>query len=62
MFKGGVQGIHVEGGKVYATDVAGCRLQVFDEAKLLTARQHRQRARPARCWRTWAAADRAPTR
>jgi sugar lactone lactonase YvrE len=37
MFKGGVQGIHVENGKVYATDVAGCRLQVFDEAKLLSA-------------------------
>ncbi|HET7428103.1 MAG TPA: SMP-30/gluconolactonase/LRE family protein [Gaiellales bacterium] len=37
MFKGGVQGVHVENGKVYATDVAGCRLQVFDEAKLLTA-------------------------
>jgi sugar lactone lactonase YvrE len=36
-FSGGVQGIDVEGGKVYATDVAGCRLQVFDEAKLLTA-------------------------
>ncbi len=37
MFKGGVQGIHVENGRVYATDVAGCRLQVFDEAKLLSA-------------------------
>jgi DNA-binding beta-propeller fold protein YncE len=36
-FSGGVQGIDVEGGKVYATDVAGCRLQVFDESKLLTA-------------------------
>ena len=36
-FSGGVQGIEVVGGKVYATDVAGCRLQVFDEAKLLTA-------------------------
>ena len=36
-FSGGVQGIDVEGGKVYATDVGGCRLQVFDEAKLLTA-------------------------
>ena len=37
MFKGGVQGVHVEGGRVYATDVAGCRLQIFDEAKLLSA-------------------------
>jgi len=36
-FKGGVQGIAVQGGMVYATDVAGCRLQIFDEAKLLTA-------------------------
>jgi tripartite motif-containing protein 71 len=36
-FSGGVQGIDVEGGKIYATDVGGCRLQVFDEAKLLTA-------------------------
>jgi sugar lactone lactonase YvrE len=36
-FSGGVQGIDVEGGRVYATDVGGCRLQVFDEAKLLTA-------------------------
>ena len=36
-FKGGVQGIAVQGGRVYATDVAGCRLQIFDEAKLLTA-------------------------
>ena len=36
-FSGGVQGIEVVGGKVYATDVGGCRLQVFDEAKLLTA-------------------------
>jgi tripartite motif-containing protein 71 len=36
-FSGGVQGIDVEGGKVYATDVGGCRLQVFDETKLLSA-------------------------
>jgi DNA-binding beta-propeller fold protein YncE len=36
-FSGGVQGIRVEGGKVYATDVGGCRLQVFDETKLLAA-------------------------
>jgi hypothetical protein len=36
MFSGGVQGIRVQGGRVYATDVAGCRLQVFDEAKLLS--------------------------
>jgi tripartite motif-containing protein 71 len=35
-FSGGVQGIRVQGGLVYATDKAGCRLQVFDEAKLLT--------------------------
>src|SRR5207253_4042093 len=35
-FSGGVQGIRVQGGLVYATDYAGCRLQVFDEAKLLT--------------------------
>jgi hypothetical protein len=34
-FSGGVQGIRVQGGRVYATDVAGCRLQVFDEATLL---------------------------
>jgi sugar lactone lactonase YvrE len=34
-FKGGVQGVRVEGDKVYATDVAGCRLQVFDKAALL---------------------------
>jgi sugar lactone lactonase YvrE len=27
----------VQGGRVYATDVAGCRLQIFDEAKLMTA-------------------------
>ena len=36
MFSGGVQGIRVQGGRVYATDVAGCRLQVFDEAQLLS--------------------------
>jgi DNA-binding beta-propeller fold protein YncE len=36
-FSGGVQGIRVQGGRVYATDVAGCRLQIFDEAKLLQA-------------------------
>jgi sugar lactone lactonase YvrE len=36
MFSGGVQGIRVQGGRVYATDVAGCRLQVFDEATLLS--------------------------
>jgi DNA-binding beta-propeller fold protein YncE len=36
-FSGGVQGIQVAGGKIYATDVGGCRLQVFDEAKLLSA-------------------------
>ncbi len=35
-FSGGVQGIQVVGGKVYATDVGGCRLQVFDETKLLS--------------------------
>jgi len=35
-FSGGVQGLRVQGGRVYATDYAGCRLQVFDEAKLLT--------------------------
>ena len=35
-FSGGVQGVTVVGGRVYATDFAGCRLQVFDEAKLLT--------------------------
>jgi tripartite motif-containing protein 71 len=34
-FSGGVQGVRVQGGRVYATDVAGCRLQVFDEATLL---------------------------
>jgi sugar lactone lactonase YvrE len=34
-FKGGVQGVRVEGGRVYATDVAGCRLQIFDQAALL---------------------------
>lgn len=36
-FKGGVQGIHVEGNRVYATDVAGCRLQIFDKTALLSA-------------------------
>jgi hypothetical protein len=36
MFSGGVQGIRVQGGRVYATDVGGCRLQVFDEAQLLS--------------------------
>ena len=36
-FSGGVQGIQVVGGEVYATDVGGCRLQVFDETKLLSA-------------------------
>jgi sugar lactone lactonase YvrE len=36
MFSGGAQGIRVQGGRVYATDVAGCRLQVFDEAQLLS--------------------------
>jgi DNA-binding beta-propeller fold protein YncE len=35
-FRGGVQGVRVEGGKVYATDIANCRLQVFDEASLLS--------------------------
>jgi len=35
-FSGGVQGIRVQGGLVYATDKAGCRLQVFDENTLLT--------------------------
>jgi sugar lactone lactonase YvrE len=35
-FIGGVQGLRVQGGRVYATDFSGCRLQVFDEAKLLT--------------------------
>ena len=34
-FSGGVQGIRVQGGRVYATDYSGCRLQVFDEATLL---------------------------
>ena len=34
-FSGGVQGLRVQGGRVYATDYVGCRLQVFDEAKLL---------------------------
>jgi tripartite motif-containing protein 71 len=36
-FMGGVQGVRVEGGRVYTTDVASCRLQIFDEAKLLAA-------------------------
>jgi len=53
MFKGGVQGIHVENGRVYATDVAGCRLQVFDEAKLLSASSIAT-APAGRCSRTWA--------
>jgi DNA-binding beta-propeller fold protein YncE len=35
-FIGGVQGLRVQGGHVYATDFSGCRLQVFNEAKLLT--------------------------
>jgi sugar lactone lactonase YvrE len=34
-FKGGVHGLRVQGGRVYATDYVGCRLQVFDEATLL---------------------------
>ena len=34
-FKGGVQGLTVTAGRVYATDYAGCRLQVFDENTLL---------------------------
>jgi hypothetical protein len=34
-FSGGVQGVRVQGGRVYATDYSGCRLQVFDEATLL---------------------------
>jgi tripartite motif-containing protein 71 len=36
-FSGGVQGIRVTSDRVYATDVAGCRLQVFDRAKLMNA-------------------------
>jgi DNA-binding beta-propeller fold protein YncE len=35
-FSGGVQGLRVEQGNVYATDYVGCRLQVFDEAKVMT--------------------------
>ena len=35
-FKGGVQGILVPGnGKIYATDLGGCRLQIFDESTAL---------------------------
>jgi sugar lactone lactonase YvrE len=34
-FKGGVQGLTVTAGRIYATDYAGCRLQVFDENTLL---------------------------
>jgi sugar lactone lactonase YvrE len=34
-FSGGVHGLRVQGGRVYATDYSGCRLQVFDEATLL---------------------------
>jgi tripartite motif-containing protein 71 len=34
-FKGGVQGLTVTAGRVYATDYAGCRLQVFEEKALL---------------------------
>jgi hypothetical protein len=37
-----LQGSMSEGGKVYATDVGGCRLQVFDEAALDD--EHRQRS------------------
>jgi tripartite motif-containing protein 71 len=36
-FKGGVQGVRVEGDRVYATDVAGCRLQIFDRSAVLAA-------------------------
>ena len=36
-FKGGVQGIRVPGdGNIYTTDLANCRLQVFDEATALS--------------------------
>jgi DNA-binding beta-propeller fold protein YncE len=34
-FKGGVQGVRVDGGKIYTTDVGNCRLQVFDQAQSL---------------------------
>jgi tripartite motif-containing protein 71 len=39
-FKGGVQGLSVQNGLVYATDTGNCRLQIFDEATAL------QQARP----------------
>jgi tripartite motif-containing protein 71 len=37
-FKGGVQGLAVTGGKVYTTDIANCRLQIFSQARLMAAR------------------------
>ena len=61
-FSGGVQGIDVEGGKVYATDVGGCRLQVFDEAKLLLPRTTSPMRPPARCSIAWVPAERLRTR
>lgn len=30
-FKGGVQGLRVQDGKIFTTDVGNCRLQIFDE-------------------------------
>ena len=36
MFSGGVQGIHVRAARSTRPTSAGCRLQVFDEAKLLS--------------------------
>jgi hypothetical protein len=62
-FKGGVQ---ASPSRVYATDVAGCRLQVFDEAKLLQGDQHCKRAvrhpgrRPRRLWHSDWADDHSP--
>jgi tripartite motif-containing protein 71 len=35
-FKGGVQGLAVQNGLIYATDTGNCRLQIFDEATALS--------------------------
>lgn len=39
-FKGGVQGIRVEGGKIFTTDIGNCRLQIFDQAESMQDGNH----------------------